>query len=311
MKHLACLKKLLKLGANIHAHDVAGYTPLHHCLTMYGGTRTLAMARVLLEHGADPNARNRFGASPLLECVKHKKVDFVKLLLEFGADPALKNLEGMSPQIMANGCSVICPLFAEPLKERCAELRKKAKQMGELETCRRCGRGSHCKRCAGCYLVWYCGKECQQADWAHHKDPCKEARRQYLPVKLETTRTLPGEKEKHVEIVWNHLTGEVNLPLVEQMKRQLINNNNRNHFVVKVQVPLNPYTPDRGLLLYNQDRTIMGKVRQQKNPESFPLLDTKVRSEGFNCNKGYFAARWDAKTGLRVNPHQLLPVETW
>jgi ankyrin repeat protein len=34
-----------------------GYTPLHHCLTMYGTAETMAMARLLLERGADPNAR--------------------------------------------------------------------------------------------------------------------------------------------------------------------------------------------------------------------------------------------------------------
>jgi hypothetical protein len=35
----------------------SGYTPLHHCLTMYGTAETMAMARLLLERGADPNAR--------------------------------------------------------------------------------------------------------------------------------------------------------------------------------------------------------------------------------------------------------------
>jgi ankyrin repeat protein len=60
-----------------------GYTPLHHCLTMYGTAETLAMARLLLERGADPNARTRFGNVPLWEAVTHQKIDFINLLLEF------------------------------------------------------------------------------------------------------------------------------------------------------------------------------------------------------------------------------------
>jgi ankyrin repeat protein len=63
-----------------------GYTPLHHCLTMYGGEETMAMARLLLDWGADPNARNRFGAVPLYECVNAQKMDFIQLLLSYGVN---------------------------------------------------------------------------------------------------------------------------------------------------------------------------------------------------------------------------------
>ncbi|KAF2867047.1 hypothetical protein BDV95DRAFT_622661 [Massariosphaeria phaeospora] len=29
--------------------------------------------------------------------------------------------------------------------------------------------------CGGCYMVQYCSKECQVADWPRHKDTCKSA----------------------------------------------------------------------------------------------------------------------------------------
>jgi ankyrin repeat protein len=51
---------------------------------MYGSEQTMAMARVLLERGADPNAINRMGNVPLSEAVVNNKMEFVKLLLEFG-----------------------------------------------------------------------------------------------------------------------------------------------------------------------------------------------------------------------------------
>jgi ankyrin repeat protein len=53
-------------------------------LTAYGGEETMAMARLLLDWGADPNARTRFGGVPLFDCVRDKKIEFVELLLEFG-----------------------------------------------------------------------------------------------------------------------------------------------------------------------------------------------------------------------------------
>ena len=61
-----------------------GYTPLHHCLSLYWSPATMALARLLLEHGADPNAKERHGAVPLHECVITNNVESVKLLLEFG-----------------------------------------------------------------------------------------------------------------------------------------------------------------------------------------------------------------------------------
>ena len=44
----------------------------------------MQMARLLLERGADPNAKNRFGNVPLGACVIGRNMDFIQLLLEFG-----------------------------------------------------------------------------------------------------------------------------------------------------------------------------------------------------------------------------------
>jgi hypothetical protein len=51
---------------------------------MNGTDVTLAMARVLLERGADPDTKARLGNLPLTDCVSSNKIDFIKLLLEFG-----------------------------------------------------------------------------------------------------------------------------------------------------------------------------------------------------------------------------------
>ena len=92
--HEKILAKLIELGANINAKDVAGYTPLHHCVTCSSNSITLSMARQLLKAGADPNIQNRFGCTALFEPVMTANLEAVELLLEFGADPEIQDYEG-------------------------------------------------------------------------------------------------------------------------------------------------------------------------------------------------------------------------
>ena len=93
--HEKILAKLIKLGANIHAKDVAGYTPLHHCLTFSSNPTTWSMAKQLLEAGANPNTQNRFGSTPLFFPVNAANLENVGLLLKYGADPDIKDWDGI------------------------------------------------------------------------------------------------------------------------------------------------------------------------------------------------------------------------
>ena len=79
--HTQILSKLLELGARLSARDIAGYTPLHHCLTAMATPTTLNMAVLLLKAGADPNLQNRFGASPLFECIMSANLIHIHLSL--------------------------------------------------------------------------------------------------------------------------------------------------------------------------------------------------------------------------------------
>jgi len=43
----------------------------------------------LLNHGADIDARNNIGDTPLFNAISWNKVDVVRLLLDYGANPKL------------------------------------------------------------------------------------------------------------------------------------------------------------------------------------------------------------------------------
>jgi hypothetical protein len=99
---------LIDAGADVRAADPAtGATALHYCARR----NHVPVAAVLLDHGADVNARDRQGATPLMQAVvgtwappeyyrgdpgvSHQEV--VALLLRRGADPNLAMEEGRTP----------------------------------------------------------------------------------------------------------------------------------------------------------------------------------------------------------------------
>ncbi|KAK3276056.1 hypothetical protein CYMTET_15848 [Cymbomonas tetramitiformis] len=87
--HLKTAEMLLKLGARVDCVDVAGYSVVHHCCTATYNSLTLRLCRLLVEHGANVNAKNRFDCVPLLEPVMAQKLEPVALLAELGADPSI------------------------------------------------------------------------------------------------------------------------------------------------------------------------------------------------------------------------------
>lgn len=61
--------------------------------------RHLEIARMLLEHGANPNKRYFFGSE--INLVSPLDVEFLNLLLMFGADPNTRDRSGLTPLMKA------------------------------------------------------------------------------------------------------------------------------------------------------------------------------------------------------------------
>jgi ankyrin repeat protein len=95
--HVEVAKLLLEHGADLNAKNESGWTPLHKA-AFWGRVDIVA---TLLEHGADPDVQDKFGRTPLHSAALEGHVDVVRLLLEYGADPTAKNEDGDTPLDLA------------------------------------------------------------------------------------------------------------------------------------------------------------------------------------------------------------------
>ncbi|MBM3771369.1 MAG: hypothetical protein FJW27_08800 [Acidimicrobiia bacterium] len=96
--------------------------PIQHGLpppVQTGKIDSLTLAKKLLAHGANPNARmtrepadgarnvlNRIGSTPFLQAAKLADIPYMKLLLEHKADPTITTLDGATPLMAAAGVGI-------------------------------------------------------------------------------------------------------------------------------------------------------------------------------------------------------------
>jgi ankyrin repeat protein len=104
-EQVAMIRVLLKAGANIHAQDKNGATPLHRAVR----TRCAAAVKYLLDAGADPKIRNKPGSTPFHLAVQNTgrggsgsekartaQREILEAFLERGVSPNLKDAKGKS-----------------------------------------------------------------------------------------------------------------------------------------------------------------------------------------------------------------------
>jgi ankyrin repeat protein len=93
------VRLLLAHGTTVGDVDPNGETPLHRCADMrQAPPEQAAKATLLLDHGADPNARNWDDVTPLHQGVRARNLAVVEILLAHGADPnARDKIRGSTP----------------------------------------------------------------------------------------------------------------------------------------------------------------------------------------------------------------------
>ena len=87
------LEIAIREGADVNAKNEYGSTPLHKS-ARHG---RLEVARALIDKGADVNAKNDDGSTPLLLSAENGRLEVVRALIEAGADVNAKNEYGSTP----------------------------------------------------------------------------------------------------------------------------------------------------------------------------------------------------------------------
>ncbi len=88
-------RHLLEMGANPNATNSGGDTPLH--IASY-----VSYAKLLIAFGADVNAENRYGDTPLhLHAAEKEGNSMVTFLLHQGADPTKQNRQNETAEMIA------------------------------------------------------------------------------------------------------------------------------------------------------------------------------------------------------------------
>jgi len=289
-RHMDILEKLIDLGAELDTHDVAGFTPLHHCLSASCNDYTFAMAEKLLEAGANPNVVNRFGATPLQSCVMENDLRSIELLIKFKANPYIKDYDGLTAAQIGGRFPNVMQLLKCADKHIVKKERDEAKVKYEFKKCGKC-KGKAEKRCTGCFLAWYCSANCQKTHWTHHRDTCKKTMDEYKEVEMVKNVNSSTHSFK---------TGAtyVNFGVTSKPKTT--------SFIVKVQVCLT--SNNVPMLVYNKERDVFYNISTESKLGKV-LKKVIVDADTCNLYKGYFYSI--TKNGKHyINP-TILPYERW
>ena len=119
-------RRLIALGANVNAHDTRGHTPLLEAVRA-----TPALVPLLIAKGANPIAEDDVGATPLKQAVMTDNVAMVQQLLTPHPDLNLRPLHGHTPLYLARKHSQAREIAGqEERKRRNAEVIRLLQQAG-------------------------------------------------------------------------------------------------------------------------------------------------------------------------------------
>jgi len=305
--HAATLKYLINSGAPVDSCDIVGLTPLHHAVQNTRGPM-IALARILLESGANVNCQNRYGEVPFLTMVQAGDPRMVELLMEFGADIDMPDADGTTGRsmFMKTGPAVTAAVMKW--------LRKRSGQQMPLDgkMCAKCGKtDGSLKICSKCHAVKYCSSECQRADWREHKKTC-------TPFDTATSVTVrPLYRDNGTLMSPSELTRNVfgipQNPRPDSHNRSThaprLRPGEPKAMVIKVQVPHTGTAPtmqDGTMLVYDKKREFVCMLEAAGNEAAYMRIAQTVWTRGVGGAKAYFPAELRSKDELVIKVGEVL-----
>jgi hypothetical protein len=100
-------RRLIAMGSDVRARNRRGAEPLHYAADGMPGSSwwdpnaQAATVACLIRAGADPNAVDKSGVTPLHRAVRTRCTGAVRALLEGGADARRTNKNGSTPMLLA------------------------------------------------------------------------------------------------------------------------------------------------------------------------------------------------------------------
>jgi len=102
----AIIRALAECGGRVDAVNRRGAQPLHYAVDGTGSVQAADTQRdtvsVLIGLGADPNATDKNGTTPLLRAIRNRNAAAVEALLDRGADFRVKNKRGSTALQLAS-----------------------------------------------------------------------------------------------------------------------------------------------------------------------------------------------------------------
>jgi hypothetical protein len=327
LKHAQIIRLLIEKGAPLNAGDICGLTVVHHAAT---NNVNPAVLRAILEGGADPNARNRYGHVALQGAFMENQITTVDLLMEFGADLNIKDGDNITPLSLLRGTTPeVQSIVAKWLRIRSGETPAPLEDKGTCSQCRK--EYSKLLACARCRTVRYCSKECQsegrcfirlnmtaygrqiETHWPTHKTNCKRIsventlhfRPRYdnysslFPVH-DRIHTMLGNRHQDSLQVFHHTDGS------EQ-------SNVNKSMIVKVQAAGEPGRPPASddILVYSKDKKFLCKLNRDDGPQAWQQLIDTIEKKGFMGKKAYFTAELLDDGRLAIKTGDVLALQPW
>jgi len=156
IEHANVIRFLFENGAPVDVPDVSGRTALHHVAINNFAADVLT---AVFTGRPDPNARDRYGSTPLQYAVMQGQTEVVELCLAHGGDMGIMDGDGVTPiSLLPTAKPAVVAVVSRYIK-RMAGIREPVE---DKEQCVVCGKKGRVMRCTRCRSTTYCGTECQR-----------------------------------------------------------------------------------------------------------------------------------------------------